>query len=1724
MTGRKGFFRKKNITKWLSRIVVTLLVFSMLAAFYQMPVKAADDPGPGETAGIADTIKGSAVDNGYILDVITGVNPGKDGIAYFQIKYKSGNKNYTQFIFPREDDERMGRLKVASVGSDVPILDSIKSDYGYDTVDAWDGRGTSLRRYSQSMFYFEPLHKMDTITGIDAFAVSPDGKTRDWTCQGVRIFKVDELYGLRMAGVWSNDFYIDFKGKPIAEVVTNKYNYSFSAPDFLHLDSNGGRINTKFDNTAYKNHVTQQASTYGFRIDFADLYKAGFESLAHRYDDGQVPINKMDLAEDLTINITYTDVYGQTRFAHLPAITSTAYWLTTRGQSGPFAGLAQQGESIAFTGEIPDCPGVNSITAYSLSVGNETAILDANIKSSNNNGKRKYREDESRTDDIRITLNAIYDMSVCKFTPSMEGALLKYEFAGKPALYNLSANYKGDDFQIKKATAVSIHQYEENARLEHSPKKSGIYLAQIQTDGMSEAATRGDLTVNFKYRTQQGLTKETGDLNVKDLVNEFYGHWPGNTTYFPYKIATRTGGVVNFILDLGPIDSFLGATISLGVDGDDYQFSQFKIYELTSLGERKADWVTLSKDGVSSLLTYTRMYDGVELDKSKAAVVIADLDDPVLIQPGKRIPVDFTTNTVEEEEDNKFDIDEYQIPYADAMKNFGFTTVRKDYEVTVKVYDDAVGSDGGLNSAATYDRDSGSNNHFFFQLVFEHGESGIVLANQLLQADRFQSGGEHIFHIRTNLDYGEVVGVRIIPDDITEGSTPYDKLNIERVSIIEGDTVGTHRMWEINNIDWVGINYIEEGEKVVGKMGRTLSDLTKTYPVDRISNVLELEFSLQTALGDKSYGINPATNVRERIYCDQFIGKAWADVTYKTITGETVTKPYDLVDAMYKYRNKTVPSSSQGVESDPAWMFREGHTDRFILAIPDVQSVLSMKITLSDSKDGNYVWNIAGISGRLVEKRGRLRLNKNDEYEYEIPTVIGADEEMTAPFTQASTTNPAYSLVLDSKSNFINITFNENKFKIDPEKGIATSVYSRLPVSKDDKLNVYVFPVQNNLTTDISSYDLGCKIWYAHPGGLYRTGEDKLDKYYGDENNRPMFYKTGLSASGMTDVNRAIFSATAGSSIYVKLDYAIVQQVRLDTVVATYFINLEGDNPYMAEVTKFPTRDTSVVGYSEYQTVALQLDAGTDTIGLYKERNDLAVSIDYKASFDPNGATYHSPLIYLTDQKINQIKDGKVVELKFEQFFVGEVTGINVVSVGELTANISSGYVATYQQELNNGESHLQGWYSFGTGISAKGGDAPQRMVQTANVFDDANSVKPLTLTFTTSGPSANYESGSRDPIRATIYTTDYTGEAATPLGTIPDLRKYIVEGTTNFFTGQTQKVKVLVTGAQNIRRIRIEPFHGDGTAGWSIDSASAQLGDDISATRVVGKRFYEGTPEDITFANITLTAKVMNWNTARNANDTTSVTNNTISIITPSGKPVYVEPTANGSELGVEVKVVEVSGESTTGNMSNYLTIEAGRYVFNTPRNLSGKTRNYRITASSVENPGAKVEINITVDSEDANVDKTYTVLIMSDYGDNSEQKKSGETVTIKAPTPPADMQFKRWLVQSGGASLANPGSTTTEFTMPANDVTIKAEYEKIPEVPTYTITYDSSCTGPESKKAEDEVTVTPVGLPEGYEVKEWKYSPSIVDILNKDGDVFTFKMPAENVTITAVFGPKDP
>ena len=50
---------------------------------------------------------------------------------------------------------------------------------------------------------------MAEVLSVDAYMKEAD----TWTCLAVRLFSVEELYGVKMAGAWSAEWYIDFKGK-----------------------------------------------------------------------------------------------------------------------------------------------------------------------------------------------------------------------------------------------------------------------------------------------------------------------------------------------------------------------------------------------------------------------------------------------------------------------------------------------------------------------------------------------------------------------------------------------------------------------------------------------------------------------------------------------------------------------------------------------------------------------------------------------------------------------------------------------------------------------------------------------------------------------------------------------------------------------------------------------------------------------------------------------------------------------------------------------------------------------------------------------------------------------------------------------------------------------------------------------------------------------------------------------------------------------------------------------------------------------------------------------------------------------------------------------------------------------------------------------------------------------------------------------------------------------
>ena len=359
------------------------------------------------------------------------------------------------------------------------------------------------------------------------------------------------------------------------------------------------------------------------------------------------------------------------------------------------------------------------------------------------------------------------------------------------------------------------------------------------------------------------------------------------------------------------------------------------------------------------------------------------------------------------------------------------------------------------------------------------------------------------------------------------------------------------------------------------------------------------------------------------------------------------------------------------------------------------------------------------------------------------------------------------------------------------------------------------------------------------------------------------------------------------------------------------------------------------------------------------DRQDIAVALTYKTTADPSGKEFTTPYVYLTDQDVNKIRTGQVLDVKFSQMFVGEVTGVTIAAIGNVESYVDAASVSVYQTDVAGTKSRV-GFYSFGDGIAV--GVVPLTMNRTADSFDDVDAVRTVTLTFKTMGASDAYESGTADPIWMRLYyATDDLGNVDWTDRT--DIRKYLIDDSENFLTGQTQSVRFLVKGAAALRRVEIEPrsVGGIGNAGWSVDTVTAQLDNEQPVTRTIAARIYEGEPRSITLANITVAAQVYNFNPSRNANDTQRVQMSGVKLIAQPEKEFIIIPYAYGSDRGCRVYAVEVNPEGYAGGeLTDYMEESGGNYVF-TPPKLT-QTKYYRITVESEEVPTSKLEIELTV------------------------------------------------------------------------------------------------------------------------------------------------------------------
>jgi uncharacterized repeat protein (TIGR02543 family) len=122
----------------------------------------------------------------------------------------------------------------------------------------------------------------------------------------------------------------------------------------------------------------------------------------------------------------------------------------------------------------------------------------------------------------------------------------------------------------------------------------------------------------------------------------------------------------------------------------------------------------------------------------------------------------------------------------------------------------------------------------------------------------------------------------------------------------------------------------------------------------------------------------------------------------------------------------------------------------------------------------------------------------------------------------------------------------------------------------------------------------------------------------------------------------------------------------------------------------------------------------------------------------------------------------------------------------------------------------------------------------------------------------------------------------------------------------------------------------------------------------------------------------------------------------------------------------------------------------------------------------------------------------------------EAGEAVTVTADAAAEGFVFDGWT--SDGVALADATSEVQSFAMPANDVTLTANY-----VAVYALTVVNGTPKTATLKAGEFVTVTADAAPSGMEFSKWEANG--VELDNVKSQEISFNMPANAVTLTATY-----
>ncbi|SEF79828.1 PLAT/LH2 domain-containing protein [Eubacterium ruminantium] len=1665
-------------------------------------------------------------ENIYSLTVATGASEGNT-VQYIAIRYKdSQNVSRKQFIFPGVDAyDRSEKLLEHICGEDVnkSYGTSLLASFGYE--EKYEATKT-LKPWTVQDFIFEAESDIASVESIDVYLAQGSWTIQGLAVYKVTGIKGYEEYGL-VSGSRFLDFK-GYLVADIVKNNSGQLTLSTAGCDSLIAIGAVGSGTAYCDINSYDaDQVTKDyaadSSIYTLRLDLADQMKAGFESFLN---GNAVSMSNYDgIIEDLAIEIQYKDKRGWVRKVTIPYILSCYAEAMKMSPDAKLIGFGQRGDTLAFQGFFPEMSSIvtnpilylgkaarTEVEKNGISIMTENSNQSANVQ--NRIKKNREQIEVTNTDDIKIVGLSVYKGGCMTYTQDgidsngkeIPGATLLYTFENEsPLMYYTTTDPNG---RLIKAGGKDSYKFTAYKSGPVVAAKTGndMFLVTITTSTRVRAGTSNEVALRIHYSDRDNKKFKTQTYNVKTAANELYGYWPTveGKDFIAYE-GLKEGNSVSFLIDAMNLKSLNAAEISLLGD-DEWQLNNMTISYVDTVKPRRA-YLYNEKAGKSESrfwierpMVSAQIFDlanteyivtdeegsvidveGNKIITEKVAVLDEDgnptFDDDgnqvfeevnvgkdktlrkgteILFTAYQKMVLNFNAEMVGDIRDAEYADVRYKMSYEQTGIDWGFFRSKKTYEIGVKVAKDSEFDTGN--------GDSGSHNYFYFQLIFKNGRSGYVLANQQLSSDGFRSGKLETFTIKTNQDYGELTAIRIIPEDLSQDSDPYDKLNIDQVTVSERTNGGSYMNYVIDQIGWIEIDYRDEMEQVSpdGLKARSEEQIARYFRVTNKSRAVKLLMEIATMPWDNDYY--------------QFQGSVLGEIVYiSSTTNKVETATFDVVQCIANYMNKTAISTEAATDpnsqvvkaaglntiSDPEWMFRENHMDRLILpAIPDLKILKSVQFTCTSRNGYPAIWNIGTVTVSQILEDGTVSINSYEEYYRDMST-----KKLWKRATEdvVSTTIP---IGKAQKTKVIDFSYNEISWTSDEW---ATPV-SRVPESNDDIVNIYLIPSADS--RNIKGVSVKSALQYALPYSQYMQISNDSMKVANSGTKNAMFYLKNISVPNFSMAGKLSIQCTNSD---ITFDHAIVQHVKEDTVIQTYTYSF-ADSSAVLGAEAPPISMNSYIEKNE-QKVDIQLGRNTPLQELTPMKRDIAVAINYTSTLDPTNTEYSSNFIYLTDLGYDSIEEGLFAEFKFRIPFVKEVTGYTIGAFGNLTGRVDGSCVFNYDV-LDTADDPLTGdWYSTKSSVKSYSGmigsyalkDRIAKHRATSNEFHGDDSIVPVSIEFTTAEATSSGDSGTNSQVRMRFNYTDDKGNARTK--TYSDITKYIQGDTKQFVTGETQTVKVFLpemNSKLSITSIDILPYNGvivtDSTAmSMANDITDAQTAtntDAVSQTekeemmddfeKMVANRnaswtiekFVLTIAEGIKAAPIKRTVNLqfrgiknggklllnnldMETRVSRNGSGNTLVESGLLKLVARQGDVLTVSVIVYDSSAGYKVKAYKAVGEAEK-NITSKTVKRASDLAFSfTVPNEAGV---YRIYVSAVDAPDKIDVIEVTVEDVPTTTEKKETETTEESTEKATESTSETTTEATTESTTEATTESTTESTTEESTSEENSDNTTEE------------------------------------------------------------------------------------------------